>query len=174
MPEALQETLGTDDPLFFPDGVVLKRSHKQQIDPQCVGAVYFGHLVRRDHIASRLGHAGHLAGPGIAGVHDSLAAQYRERLTEGNDACVGHHLGPEASVQQVHNGVLCAAHVQIGRSPLSQSLRIEGAVVIVRTDEAQKVPTGTGKAVQGVGFTPPWATTFWAGGVDELGHVGQR
>ena len=50
-PRAVQEPPGTSDACFFPDRVVLKGSHKQQVDAQGIGTVRLCDLIRRDHVA---------------------------------------------------------------------------------------------------------------------------
>jgi hypothetical protein len=45
--------------------------------------------------------------------HHALREQAGERLVDRDEAQVAHHLGPEARVQQVQDGVLDAADVLV-------------------------------------------------------------
>ncbi len=70
---------------------------------------------------------------GPAAVDDlALIQQPGERLTEVHHAHVLQHLDEEPAVQQVQDGVLDAAHVQVGRGPAAHRGHIERPVLVVR------------------------------------------
>src|ERR1700753_3204138 len=72
-----------------------------------------------DAVAQRLGH-------GLAAVDDlPLVEQPGERLAELGQAHVVQDLDEEPAVEQVQDGVLDAAHVQVDRGPAAQLPRGE-------------------------------------------------
>ncbi len=76
------------------------------MDAQDVGTIALDNLIWGDHVAPALGHS-----LSIGGMQDSLAAQPREWLAKVDQPSIGQDLGPESGVQQVHHGMLGAAHV---------------------------------------------------------------
>ena len=76
----------------------------------------------------------------------------RERLGEVDEAHVEQHLGDEARVQQVQDGVLDAADVGVDGRPACRPPRDEKASVgVVRREEAQEVPRAVDEGVHRVG-----------------------
>jgi hypothetical protein len=73
-------------------------------------------------------------------MQHALIAQFGERLVEVDQPGVVHHLGPEAGVQQVHDGVLRAADVGIDRQPVAHGGRVERSLRLVGAGKAQEVP----------------------------------
>ena len=77
------------------------------------------------------------------------------RLVNGSptpqQAEIAHHLGPEARVEEVQDGVLDAADVLIDGQPVSRAL-IDHRAVLVRARVAHVVPRGIDEGVHRVGF----------------------
>ena len=69
--------------------------------------------------------------------------------------------------------MLRSANVQAYRQPAAQRLRVERSLFVLAIGEAQKVPARAGKPAHGVRFALGRAAALWAGGMDELGQVGQ-
>ena len=92
-------------------GAANKRVHARG-----VGAVAGHHVVGRNHVALRLGHLG-----AVFDDH-ALREQPPRRLVVDNQPQVAHHLGPEARVDQVQNGVLHAADVLVDGEPVLRNL----------------------------------------------------
>ncbi len=130
-----------------------------------------GHdFVGRDDVAARLRHLL----PVLRRQQHALIAQLGERLIEVDQPGVVHHLGPEAGVQQVHDGVLRAADVGIDRQPGADGGRVERPLGLVRAGEAQEVPRRTGEAVHRVRLALGRAAALRTGDVDPIGDAGQR
>ena len=98
----------------------------------------------------------------------------RGRLAVANQADIPHHLGEEARIDQVQNGVLHAADVLIDFEPVGDLRGIERRAVVVRIAVAVEIPGRIDKGVHGVGFAAGRAAAFRAGDIDELGNVFER
>ena len=59
----------------------------------------------------------------------------------------------EAEIEQVHDGVLDAADVDIHRQPVVRGIRVQHTFIVLRAGVARVVPGGLHKGVKGVGFT---------------------
>src|SRR5688500_19137446 len=92
-------------------------------------------LVRRDLRAPALAHLGPLFGQDHA-----LVAQAQERLPVLDQAQVADDLGEEAGVEQVEDGVLDAAAVEIDRGPARGRLRVEWTGLVLWRRVAEPVP----------------------------------
>src|SRR5699024_12730265 len=57
-----------------------------------------------------------------------------------NNADIIEYFMPETCIQQVKNGMLCAADVQVNRQPVFQFFGICKCFIIVRVDESQVIP----------------------------------
>ena len=139
------------------------------MQPQGVGASAVNDFVWADDVAARLGHP--LA---VGGMQDALRAQARERLVEVQQPRIVQRLGPEAGVQQVADGLLRAAHVEVHWQPGPYRFGVEWPLGITRVGEAQEVPRRAGGAAHGVGLATRRPSTARTRGLDELGHVRQR
>ena len=80
----------------------------------------------------------------------------------------------EARVDQVQDGVLDAAAVEVDRSPVADLLRIERQLGVLRIAEAEEVPRRIDERVHRVGLAPRRAAAVGARGVDELGNLRER
>ena len=107
-----QEAAYARDAIFLPIQIAIRRRSKQCIHARCIGAIARDHLVRRHHIALRLRHLRAVLD------HHPLRKETCRRLVIPNHSQVAHHLGPEARVNQVQNGVLHAADVLIDGEPI--------------------------------------------------------
>ena len=168
-PQTVQELVHARQAVLVPQLLLLGRPQEQDVGAHGVGAVFGDHLLRRDHVALRLAH--HIA---VGVEHHALAQQVREGLVEVEQAAVAQHLGKEAAVEQVQDGVLNAADVLIDRHPSVSLFRIEGRVHVVRVGVAHVVPAGAREGVHGVGLALGRAAANRAGGVHEPGMGGQR
>ena len=115
------------DPASFHSIGPQVENYEQQMDAQDIGAVDLHHLVGGDDVAPAFGHAF-----AVARVHDALAGQPGEWLPEVEQPSVRQDLCPKARVEQVHDGVFCAAHVQVGRQPAQHRLGVQRPGIIPR------------------------------------------
>ena len=83
--------------------------------------------------------------------HHALRQQALEGLVAIDQAHVAHHLGPEARIQQVQDGVLDTADVLVHRHPVVGA-RIDHGGVVLRTGVAHEVPGTVHEGVHGVGL----------------------
>jgi hypothetical protein len=113
-------------------------------------------IVGIDDVALRLRHLGRCD-------HHALSEELAHGLVVLNDADVAHHLGPEARVNQVQDGVLHAADVLIDGEPVGDLFGIEGRGGVLRIAVAIEVPAGIDEGVHGVGLA--------ARGPPHFGHV---
>src|SRR5215204_3157993 len=100
---------------------------KKRVQPQGIGAVLRDQLVRSNLRAPALAHLGPLFGQDHA-----LVAQAQEGLAVLDETEVADDLGEEARVEQMEDGVLDAAAVEIDRSPARGRLRVERPGLFVR------------------------------------------
>ena len=167
-PQTVQELVHARQAVLVPQLLLLGRPQEQDVGAHGIGAVFGDHLLGRDHVALRLAH--HIA---VGIEHHALAQQVREGLVEIEQAAVAQHLGKEAAVEQVQDGVLDAADVLIDGHPGVSLFRIEGRVHVVRVGVAHVVPAGAREGVHGVGLALGRTAANRAGGVHEPGMGGQ-
>ena len=116
-PGPVEEAGDAADPGRAPGAALVPGAHEHEEEAHGVGAVAGHQRVRILHVAPRLAH------PLAVGAQDlALVEEPQERLAVADEAAVGHRLGEEAAVQQVHDGVLGAARVLLapassGRAP---------------------------------------------------------
>ena len=106
----------------------------------------------------------------------SSTMPWLSRLVNGSvkldEAHVEQHLGDEARVQQVQDGVLDAADVRVDGSPLVRPRGVEKASVgVVRGEEAQEVPRAVDEGVHRVGVAQGGLAGL---GIDRRHPVGRR
>ena len=214
--------MGADDVLGGPRPRCLQRAHRHLVDPQGVRAVGLADLIRGDGVlqaladlAELLEHlcvavgagqeelsaalddvAGWNVGAAGVGVGESLdialVDQPAVRLAGGDVAQVVQDLVPEARVQQVQNGVLDAADVEIdtagvaravvGRTrthPVRLVLDRAERLGVVRVGVAQFVPGTAGPlrhdvGVAGVGLQSVTEVEFHVNPVGGLVQRGRR
>jgi hypothetical protein len=98
----------------------------------------------------------------------------REELGEGlvvrHHAEVAEDAREEARVDQVQDGVLDAAAVEIDRQPVLHRRRIERLSLVPRVGEAIEVPGRVHERVHRVRLAARRAATLGTRGVDELGY----
>ena len=122
-PHPAQEAVHALDALVVPLGVALGRAHEEHVAAHRVGAVLAHHLVGAHHVALALGHLGALV------VDHALGEQVLERLLETDQTQVVEHLGEEAGVHQVQDGVLHPADVLVHRQPVVDRVRSKATSV---------------------------------------------
>ena len=113
-PDARQEAEASLEAGVGPLDLLLGRRHEHHVEPQRVGAVLLDHVVGIDHVPLRLRHDLPVL------EHHALRQQARERLVEVRQADVAEHPAEEARVDQVQDGVLDAAAVEIDRAPVAR------------------------------------------------------
>jgi hypothetical protein len=101
--------------------------------------------------------------------HHALREQPRERLVDLHEAQVAHHLGPEARVQQVQDGVLDAADVLVHRHPVV--VRASTIAGRCRVAVAHEVPGRIDEGVHRVGLAPRRLAALRAGDVQEVART---
>ena len=92
----------------------------------------------------------------------------------GHNADVIQELVPEAAVQQMQRGVLHAAVIPIDRAPVFERFLGAQRLIVVRVHIAQEVPGRARPLGHGVGLALGRAAAVRTGGVDPVGHLGQR
>ena len=85
--------------------------------------------------------------------HHALGKQVGKGFVVTDQAEVAHHLGPEARVEQVQDGVLDAADVLVHRHPVG-GLCVDHRGFGKFAGVARVVPGRVHEGVHGVGFTP--------------------
>ena len=111
--DAAEEAVHALDAGVLPVHVFLGRRGEQDEEARGVGAVALGGVVGADHVALGLGHLRAVLD------HHALREEARGGLVVGDQAEVAHHLGEEARVDQVQDGVLDAADVLVDGEPVS-------------------------------------------------------
>ena len=99
-----------------------------------IGAELLGEHVGAHHVALGLRHLG------AFGDHHALGEQAARRLAVLDEADIAHHLGEEARVDQVQDGVLDAADVLIDLEPVGDLRGVEGLRGVVRVAVAVEIP----------------------------------
>ena len=102
-------------------------------------------LVRSDDVAAALRHT-----VAIGPDDDALVEQALHWLVALDDAHVPRRPPEETRVEQVHDGVLGAARIDIDREPAAHGLGGEGALRVVRVDVPHLVPAGAHEGVERV------------------------
>ena len=110
----------------------------------------------------------------MLGDDGALVEQPRERLAEIDQPHVPHRLGEEAGVEQVHDGVLGAAGIDVDRHPVLDLFRVEGRLGVMRAGVAQEIPGRAHEGIQGIRLALGRAAALRAGGIDKLLVVFQR
>ena len=87
---------------------------------------------------------------------------------------VAIHAREEARVDQVQDGVLDAAAVEIDRAPVPDLLGIERQLRVLRIAEAEEVPRGVDERIHRVRLATRRAAAVGTGRVDELGDLRER
>ncbi|CCJ91566.1 conserved hypothetical protein [Cronobacter turicensis 564] len=85
--------------------------------------------------------------------HHTLTQQLFRWLVRVHHARVAHQFVEEAEVEQVHDGVLDAADINIDRQPVVGRFLIQHTFFVLRAGVARVVPGGLHKGVEGVSFT---------------------
>ncbi len=133
-PDAHQEPEAALETGVAPLDFLLWRRHEHDVQPQRVGAELLDHIVGIDDVPFRLRHD-------LAVLQDhALGQQPRERFAETRHAEVAEHAGEKPRVDEVQDGVLDAAAVEIDRSPVADLLGIERQAGVLRIAEAEEVP----------------------------------
>jgi hypothetical protein len=125
-PHASQELNGRVGVDVRPVDIVLGRAGEDHRQPDRVDPVPGQLLPQVDAVAQRLGHR-----PALVD-HLALVQLPRERLDEVHHAHVVQDLDEEPGVQQVQDGVLDPADVQVHRRPAAHRLDVERPVLVVR------------------------------------------
>mmetsp|Transcript_41348 Transcript_41348/g.109688 ORF Transcript_41348/g.109688 Transcript_41348/m.109688 type:complete len:644 (+) Transcript_41348:689-2620(+) len=133
--DALLEAHDARDLLGLPRLDRLERAHEHLVEPHRIRAVRLDNVVGVDDVAARLGHL--LA---VGAEDHALVDELLERLLGRHQPEVVQHLVPEARVEEVEDGVLCATDVQVDRQPRLLGFGRDERVAIVWVGEAQVVP----------------------------------
>ena len=148
-PDPVQEAVDAADPGRAPRPALVPRAHEHQEQPNRVRAVAVDELVGILDVAARLAH------PLAVGAQDlALVEQALERLAVADEPDVGHRLGEEAAVEQVHDRVLGAAGVLVDRRPAIGHLAIHRTTRLVGRQVAEPVPRRIHERVHRVGLAP--------------------
>ena len=107
-PHPAQETINALDAFGAPGLHHLQRPHEHLVEAEGVGAILGENIVGVDDVAARLGHF--LA---VFAEDQALVDELEEWLRRGDVAEVEEHLVPEAGVEEVQDGVLGAADVEV-------------------------------------------------------------
>ena len=166
-PDAHQEPEAALEARVAPLDFLLRRRDEHHVQPQRVGAVFLQHVVGIDDVALGLRHHG------AALEHHALRQQALERLVEVDQPDVAQHAREEARVQQVEDGMLDAAAVEIDRHPVGRLQRVERQHLVRRIGEAQEIPGRVDERVHGVGFPPGRAAARRALHVHPFRHLRQ-
>ncbi len=105
--------------------------------------------------------------------HHALRQQVGEWFVVVDQPEIAHHLGPEARVEQVQDGMLDAADVLVDRHPVVGAL-IDHRRGVIRRAVARVIPGRIDESIHRVGFAPRRLAALRANAVDELGAFGQR
>src|SRR5690625_976475 len=161
-PDAVEEAGDALDALRVPGAALVPWAYEHQVGTYGIGAVPPDQVVRIDDVAARLRHLF------IVGPQDHpLVAQLQERLSAFHEAQVAHDLREEARVEEVEDGMLDAAGIEVHRRPLPGELLVDGAVVLVGAQVAEPVPRGVHERVHGVGLPLRVTAAIGAAGVQE-------
>ena len=178
----MQEAKLAFDIGLIPFEILLGGSLEQDEHAGRVGAVAIDHPGRIDAVVLRLRHLfkeglerftrdriagivgiGHIGGGDVFatgrifvgdGLHHPLGEQAFKRFIEAEQTAIPQHLGEEAGIEQMQDGVLNAAHVLVHRQPAIDSFAAKGQLDVAGVTEAQEIPAGTHEGVHGVGLAP--------------------
>ncbi len=128
--------------------IVFDGAREGEGDPQRVRAVPVELLLEQHEVALALGHLR------AAEDHHALIDQAGERFGEVHQPHVVQGLRDEPRVQQVEDGVLDAADVEVHGRPLRRLARRERGVRVPRRQESQEVPGAVHERVHGVRVAP--------------------
>ena len=96
-----------------------------------------------------------------------VAKQPMRRLVVDDHTQVAHHLGPEARIDQVQDGVLHAADVLVDGEPVLDHFRAERRAGVFCVGVAVEVPAGVDEGVHGVCLALGWPAALGTDSVDE-------
>ena len=191
-PEPLQEALGADHVPGLPRTGHVQRAHRHLVHPEDVGAVGLADLVRGDHVVEGLAHlpvlapyrsalvdegsrrilddvlGGHvdttLVGVRV-GLDVALVEQPPVRLLAGDVAEVEQDLVPEPGVEQVQDGVLDPADVEVDPAGVVRATGVlaHPVALVRRVAEGVGVGRDRGSAAR-TSTTPPTAASRSARG----------
>ena len=82
--------------------------------------------------------------------HHALGQQFAEGFAHLGQPQVAHHLGPEARIEQVQDGVLDTADVLIHRHPVIGARIHHGLAVVARVTE--EIPGRIHEGIHGIGL----------------------
>ena len=167
VPDAVRPAGYAVDARVGPVATLVPGAEEHEIGANDVGAKGFDVLVGADDVAAGLAHLG------AAGDDGALVKEAEEGLVEVEQTHVPHALGEEAGVEQVHDGVFCAAGVLVDGEPAVQEVGVEGRALFGGAGEAEHVPGGIDEGVHSVGLSLGETAAAGAGGVDEILVDGQ-
>ena len=148
-PDPVQEPVDAADAAGAPRAALVPRTHEHEEQADRVGAVALDQLVRVLDVPARLAH------PLAIGAQDlALVEQAEERLTVTDEVHVGHRLGEEAAVHQVHDRVLRAAGVLVHGGPAIGHRAVDRSVRLLGREVAEPVPRRIHERVHRVGLAP--------------------
>ena len=157
-PDAVQEAVDPADPGRAPRAALVPRAHEHQEQPDGVRAVAMDELVGVLDVAARLAH------PLAVGAQDlALVEQADERFAVADEPEVGHRLGEEAAVHQVHDRVFRATGVLLDGRPAIGHRAVDRAVHLLGRQVAEPVPRRIHERVHGVGLAPGRAVALRTG-----------
>ena len=169
LPDPVQEPAAAPGSLGGPGNFLIEGAHEHLVQAEGV-RTDFGHdFVGVNDVAPGFGHL--LA---VGAQDHAVAGALFVGLHGGHIALIVQEPMPEPGIQQMQRGVLHAAVIPVHRQPVLQFVHGGEFLVVVGIDIPQEVPAGAGPLGHGVGFPLSGAAAAGAGGVDPVGHLGQR
>src|SRR5512133_2063479 len=144
LPDAVEKTEGTIDPLITPVQVLFGRCGEQREQSGGVGSVFPDQRIRVDDIPFGLAHLGPILD------YHTLGQQVEKGLIAGYIAHVTQHLGEKTGVEQVHDGMFDATDILVYRHPVIDLGAVKGCLQQIRTAVAQEIPGRLHKGIHGI------------------------
>ena len=162
-PCAVEELVHAGQAVLVPLQFLVGRGHEQDVGAHRVGAVTGNHILGGNDVALRLAHD-----VAVLVKHHALAQQVLERLVKVHQPQIAQHLGEEAAVKQVQDGMLDAANVLIDRHPAVHLFGVERRLGVMRVGVAQVVPARARERVHRVRFAAGGLAALRARALREL------
>src|SRR3954454_7030791 len=160
--KASQEAIDAGNTVLLPIKIAIRRRGKEGIETRGISAVLRYHTIGRNDIAQAFRH--------LSALFDdhALREEASGRLVIVDHADIAHHLGPEARVDEVENGMFDSADVLVDGKPMRNRLQVERSYVVARIAIAVEVPGRVNKSVHGIAFAPGGFAALRAVDVHEL------
>src|SRR6266487_641685 len=168
-PEAVQEAPDAFQVFGFEGPALVEGPHEHHVAAHGVRTILLDVCVGSLDVAARLRHF-----LTIWAQDDTLVEQAQEWFSEMQVSHVTQRFDKEASVQQVHYGMLCPAYILIDGQPTLHRLLAPRLLAIMWISIAQEVPGRADEGVHGIDLACSRTRTDGAGRVQELRLVAQR